>query len=147
VTDLLRPYSRISKRLLSFQGSSSIVLTRLVDSVPDPVLLIKSDSTGNRTRTSGSVARPFDQQTTEVVYFLLHNIYKFRSYLTENTVSPFCSQEPLTTRPQGRSTFFYITYTNSVCTSQETQYISVQKPGILTTRPQRRSTFFYIKKN
>jgi hypothetical protein len=29
------------------------------------------------------------------------------------------------TRPQRRSTFFYITYINSVRTSQETQYISV----------------------
>jgi hypothetical protein len=31
----------------------------------------------------------------------------------------------LTTRPQRRSTFFYITYINSIRTSQETQYISV----------------------
>jgi hypothetical protein len=31
----------------------------------------------------------------------------------------------LTTRPQRWSTFFYITYINSVRTSQETQYISV----------------------
>jgi hypothetical protein len=31
----------------------------------------------------------------------------------------------LTTRPQRQSTFFYVTYINSVRTSQETQYISV----------------------
>jgi hypothetical protein len=31
----------------------------------------------------------------------------------------------LTTRPQRRSSFFYITYINSVRTSQESQYISV----------------------
>jgi hypothetical protein len=45
----------------------------------------------------------------------------------------------LTTRPQRRSTFFYIIYVNSVRTSQETHYISVLQPGTLTTRPQRRS--------
>jgi hypothetical protein len=43
-----------------------------------------------------------------------------------------------------RSTFFYITYINSVRTSQEAQYISVLWQGTQTTRPQRRSTFFYI---
>jgi hypothetical protein len=32
---------------------------------------------------------------------------------------------------------FYITYINSVRTSQETQYITVFRPGTLTTRPQR----------
>jgi hypothetical protein len=48
------------------------------------------------------------------------------------------------TRPQRWSTFFYITYINSIRTSQETQYISVQQPGTLTTRQQRPSTFFYI---
>jgi hypothetical protein len=36
--------------------------------------------------TSGSVARNSDQQTTEVVYFLLHNIYKFSLCLTGNTI-------------------------------------------------------------
>jgi hypothetical protein len=44
------------------------------------------------------------------------------------------------TSEQRRSTFFYITYINSIRTSQETQYISVLQPGALTTRPQRRST-------
>jgi hypothetical protein len=33
-----------------------------VDSVPDPLLLIKSGSAGNRTRTSGSVARNTDHR-------------------------------------------------------------------------------------
>jgi hypothetical protein len=67
-----------------------------VDTVPDPLLLRKSGRAGNRTRTSGSVAGNSDHQTTEAVYFLLHNIYKFSSYFTENTIhriSPFCSQE------------------------------------------------------
>jgi hypothetical protein len=57
-----------------------------VDPVPDPLLLRKYGSAGNRTRTPGSVARNSDHWTTEVIYFLLHNIYKFSSYLTGNTI-------------------------------------------------------------
>jgi hypothetical protein len=40
-----------------------------MDRVPDPLLLRKSGSVGNRTLTSGSVARNSDHQTTDVVYF------------------------------------------------------------------------------
>jgi hypothetical protein len=49
----LRPYSRISipKPLLFLPSSSSVVL------VPDALLLRKSGSAGNRTRTYGTVAR------------------------------------------------------------------------------------------
>jgi hypothetical protein len=36
-----------------------------VDPVPDPLLLRKSGRAGNRTRTSGSVARNYDHQTTD----------------------------------------------------------------------------------
>jgi hypothetical protein len=36
--------------------------------------------------TSGSVARNSDNWITEEVYFLLHNIYKFSSNLTGNTI-------------------------------------------------------------
>jgi hypothetical protein len=54
--------------------------------VSDPLLLRKSGSARNRTRTFGSVARNSDHKTT---------------------------------------TFMYITYINSVHTSQETEYISV----------------------
>jgi hypothetical protein len=57
-----------------------------VDSVPDPLLLRKSGSAGNQTWTPGSVAGNSDYQTTETVYFLLHGIYKFSSYLTGNTI-------------------------------------------------------------
>jgi hypothetical protein len=57
-----------------------------VNPVPGPVLLRKCGSAENRTRTSGSVARNSDHYTTEAVYFLLHNIYKFSSYLTGNTI-------------------------------------------------------------
>jgi hypothetical protein len=48
----LRPYSRFSRPgpLLFLSSSSSIVLTRLMDPVPDPLLLIKSGSAGNRSR-------------------------------------------------------------------------------------------------
>jgi hypothetical protein len=47
-----RPYSRPSKpeTLLFFPSSSSVVLTRLSGPVPDPLLLRKSGSSGNRTR-------------------------------------------------------------------------------------------------
>jgi hypothetical protein len=57
--DPLRPYFRISrpKPLLFLPGSSSIVLTRLSDPVPDPLHLRKSGSAGNRNRTSGVVSR------------------------------------------------------------------------------------------
>jgi hypothetical protein len=61
-----------------------------VDPVKDPLLLRKSGSTENRTRTSGSVARNSDHWTTEAVYFLLHNIYKLSSYLTGNTIHLRC---------------------------------------------------------
>jgi hypothetical protein len=38
-----------------------------VDPVPDPLLLRKSGSAGNRTRTSGSVARNSDYWNAEAV--------------------------------------------------------------------------------
>jgi hypothetical protein len=57
-----------------------------VDSVPGPILIRKSGSAGNRSRTLGSVARNSDHYTAEAVYFLLHNIYKFGSYLTGSTI-------------------------------------------------------------
>jgi hypothetical protein len=57
-----------------------------VDPVPDPLLLRKFSSAGNRTRTYGSVVRNSDHYTTEAVYFLLHNIYKFNLYLTGHTI-------------------------------------------------------------
>jgi hypothetical protein len=61
-----------------------------VDPVPDPLLPKESGSAGNRTRTSGSVPRNSDHETTEAVYFILHNIYKFSSYLTGNTIHLRC---------------------------------------------------------
>jgi hypothetical protein len=48
-----------------------------------------SHLTGNTTHLR-CVARNSDHQTTEAVYFLLHNIYKFSSYLTGNTIHLRC---------------------------------------------------------
>jgi hypothetical protein len=42
--------------------------------------------TGIEPGTSGFAARNYDDQTTDAVYFLLHDIYKFSSYLTGNTI-------------------------------------------------------------
>jgi hypothetical protein len=43
-----------------FQVAPQLYSRGCVDPVPDPLLLRKSGSTGNRTRTSGSVARSSD---------------------------------------------------------------------------------------
>jgi hypothetical protein len=57
----LRPHSLFSREpLLLFSSSSSLVLTRLIEPFPDPLLFRKSGSAGNRTGTSGSVARNSD---------------------------------------------------------------------------------------
>jgi hypothetical protein len=73
-------------RYYFFQVAPQLYSRGSVDSVPDPLLLRKPGSAGNRTRTSGSVTRNSDHETTEAVYFLLHNIYKFSSYLTGSTI-------------------------------------------------------------
>jgi hypothetical protein len=62
VTD---PYGRIlgfldRSRYFFFQAAPQLYSRGLVDPVPDPLLLRKSGSTGNRTRASGSVARNSD---------------------------------------------------------------------------------------
>jgi hypothetical protein len=53
-----------------------------VDHVPDPLLLRKSGSAGNRIRTSGSVARNSDHWTTEVVNLniIITNCKKNRNF-------------------------------------------------------------------
>jgi uncharacterized protein YcbK (DUF882 family) len=48
-----------------------------VDPVPDPLLLRKSGSAGNRTRTSGSVARNSDHYLTEAALLKLKGIKSF----------------------------------------------------------------------
>jgi hypothetical protein len=96
-----------------------------VDPVPGPLLLRKSCSAGNRTRASGSVARNSDHWTKEAVYFLLHNIYKFSSYLTRNTT--YLRSATRNSDHQTTETVYFLLHNifNSVRTSQETQYISV----------------------
>jgi hypothetical protein len=80
-------------RYFYFQVAPQLYSRGWVNLVPDSLLLRKYGSTGNRTRISGSVARNSDHWTTEAVYFLLHNIHKFSSYVTRSNTSPFCSQE------------------------------------------------------
>jgi hypothetical protein len=48
-----------------------------MDPVPDPLLLRKYGSAGNRTRISGSVARNSDHKTTEAVLFKEGDFDKF----------------------------------------------------------------------
>jgi hypothetical protein len=57
-----------------------------VDPVADPLLLRKSGSAGNRTRTVESLAKNSGHYTTEADYFLLQIMYKFSSYLTGSTI-------------------------------------------------------------
>jgi hypothetical protein len=73
------PYGRIRDFLdrssyFFFQVAPQLYSRGSVDSVPDPLLLRKFGSAGNRTRTSRSVASNSDHKTTEAVYFLQHNI-------------------------------------------------------------------------
>jgi hypothetical protein len=91
VVSVTDPYGRILAflhrgRYFFFQVAPQVYSRGRVDPVPDPLLLRKCGSAGNRTRTSGSVARNSDRYTIEAVYFLLHNIYKFSSYLTGSTI-------------------------------------------------------------
>jgi hypothetical protein len=64
-----------------FQIASQLYSRGWVDSVLDPLLLIKSDSAGNRARTSGSLARNSNHWTTEMVrkaehYCFIHECNK-----------------------------------------------------------------------
>jgi hypothetical protein len=73
VVSVTVPYGRIlgfldRSRYFFFQAAPQLYSGDRVDPVPDPLLLRKSGSAKNRTRTSGSVARNSDHQTTEAVY-------------------------------------------------------------------------------
>jgi hypothetical protein len=60
-----------------FQVPPQLYSRALVDPVPDPLFLRKSGSAGNRTRTSGSVARNSNHQITEaVIHSLIVKIRK-----------------------------------------------------------------------
>jgi hypothetical protein len=54
-----------------------------VDPIPDPLLLRKADSAGDRTRTSGSVGRNSDHLTTEAVI----NVNEQNIHTISNTVA------------------------------------------------------------
>jgi hypothetical protein len=97
-----------------------------------PLLFLSSSSSILLTRLSGPRSSPTPSQ----------KIWQSRE--SNQDLSLDLQPGTLTTRQQRRSTFFYITYINSVRTSQEAQHISVVQSGTLTTRPQRRSTFFHI---
>jgi hypothetical protein len=61
----LRPYSGLSKSeqlLFLFQVAPQLYSRGCVDPVAGPLLLRKSGSAGNRTRSSGSVARNSDHR-------------------------------------------------------------------------------------
>jgi hypothetical protein len=102
VVSVTGPYGRILEfldrsRYLILQVAPQLYSRGWVDPVPDPLLLRKSGSAGNRTRASGSVARNSYQWNTGAVYFLLHNIYiyifiQFVPHRKHNT-SPLCSKE------------------------------------------------------
>jgi hypothetical protein len=91
VVSVTDPYGLIlgfldQSRYFFFQVAPQLYSRGWVDPVPDPLLLGKSGSTGNRTRTPGAAARNSDHYTTEAVYFLLHNIYKSSLYFTGSTI-------------------------------------------------------------
>jgi hypothetical protein len=74
VLSVTYPYCRILDFLdrscyFFFQVAPQLYSRGWVDPVPDPLLLKKSGSAGNRTRTSGSVTRNSDHYTTVVVEF------------------------------------------------------------------------------
>jgi hypothetical protein len=57
-------------RYFFYQVAPQLYSRGWVDPVPDPLLLRKSGSGGNRTRTSGSVARNPHHYPTEAVIFM-----------------------------------------------------------------------------
>jgi hypothetical protein len=60
-----------------------------VEPVPDPLLLRKSGNAGNRTRTSGSVARYSDHYTIEAATILLILIVNINFLLAKLNVSNY----------------------------------------------------------
>jgi hypothetical protein len=76
VVSVTDPYGRIldfvdRSRYFFIQVAPQLYSRGWVDHVSDPLLLRKSGSAGNRKRTSGSLARNSDHQTTEAVTALL----------------------------------------------------------------------------
>jgi hypothetical protein len=77
-----------------FQAAPQLCSRGWLDPVPDPLLLGESGGAGGLARTSGSAAGNSDRWITEAVYFLLHNIYKFSSFLTSLVKSPKLGSTP-----------------------------------------------------
>jgi hypothetical protein len=79
VVNATDPYGRILEfldrsRYFFFQVSPQFYSRGWVDPVPEPLLLRKFGRAGNRTRTSGSLARSSDHWTTEAVSYLRREI-------------------------------------------------------------------------
>jgi hypothetical protein len=66
-------------RYFFFQVAPQLYSLGRVDPVPDPLLVRKSGSVGNRTRTTESVARNSDHYTTEAVIADGHQFSIMRS--------------------------------------------------------------------
>jgi hypothetical protein len=66
-----------------------------VDPVPDPLLLRKSGSAGNKTRDPGSVARNFDHLTTEAVKKWTINQKEQRNHLQLAFASTVGTRDPI----------------------------------------------------
>jgi hypothetical protein len=86
---------RSLRRILGFLGRSRYCFFQVapqlysrswVDPVPDPILLRKPGRAGNRTRTSGSLARNSDHYTTQAVK--CHVVSKMKQLLLPWVESP-----------------------------------------------------------
>jgi hypothetical protein len=97
-----RLYSRFSRLepLLFLPSSSSIVLTRLSDPIPDELLLRKSGRARNRTQTSGSVARNFCNLHNLTILSKWHKFYLIfiSSPLAPNTESKVAMRAQIITQ-------------------------------------------------
>jgi hypothetical protein len=77
VVSVTDPYARIPgfldrSRYFFFQIAPQLYSRGRVDPVPDPLLIRKSGSAGNRTRTFGSVARNCNHYTTDGVTLIIN---------------------------------------------------------------------------
>jgi hypothetical protein len=102
----LRPYSRFldQSRYFFFQVAPQLHSRGWVHPVPDPLLLRKSGSAGNRTQSSGSVTRNSDHLTTEAVTQLLYTSHIKIWKLSKIMFSQSQSQSYFATDSQSVST-------------------------------------------
>jgi hypothetical protein len=93
-----------------------------VNPLPDPLLLRKSGSAGNRTWTSGSVTRNSDYYTTEAAYKSKDK----HNNLTERNLSPFSKRFKFKTLRKLANAPWYIlniTLHNDLCIPYVTEVI------------------------